>query len=122
MGYANVDLECAMYACMVIQQMIPTEKVCILKKVSFHFQNLNDLVLAIIDWEAEKSIHAFDIRSCNIWGAFQVTGVGSALYLSAETSYLNIHLFFSLSVDTFNGAGMYMMSLVYSIQLAVLGS
>lgn len=27
MGYANVDLECAMYACMVIQQMIPTDKV-----------------------------------------------------------------------------------------------
>ncbi len=26
-GYANVDLECAMYACMVIQQMIPSEKV-----------------------------------------------------------------------------------------------
>ncbi|VDL41819.1 unnamed protein product [Hymenolepis diminuta] len=26
MGYANVDLECAMYACMVIQQMIPTDK------------------------------------------------------------------------------------------------
>ncbi|KAL5112034.1 hypothetical protein TcWFU_004807 [Taenia crassiceps] len=26
-GYASIDLECAMYACMAIQQMIPTDKV-----------------------------------------------------------------------------------------------
>ncbi|EUB65054.1 Condensin complex subunit [Echinococcus granulosus] len=26
-GYANIDLECAMYACMAIQQMIPTDKI-----------------------------------------------------------------------------------------------
>lgn len=26
-GYTNIDLECAMYACMAIQQMIPTDKV-----------------------------------------------------------------------------------------------